>query len=171
MVLSRLKELLPVPENPRGGSGDWLEVESILGASLPEDYKQFIECYGSVYISEFLGVMNPFSENEFVNLLRQQEPHRDAHDALRKGGEKIPYDFFPVPGGLIIVGLTDNGDMIFWKTGPGKWTIVANEARGPDWFSFDGGIVEFLEGLLSGDVDCTLFPMEAFQLRQATPMK
>lgn len=157
----KLKQLLPVPDMPRDNQGDWSKVESNFGIALPDDYKEFIENYGSFHISNFLWLLNPFAESENLNLLQRQEPSRDAYNSLKN--EKIPYDFFPKEGGLILVGLTDNGDMVFWKTHPGRWKIVVNEARGQEWFSFDGGISEFIAGLLSGAVNCPIFPPGVFK--------
>ena len=33
---------------------------------------------------------------------------------------------------------------------PASWRVVANEARGDEWQSFDGGVVATLVALLSG---------------------
>lgn len=162
MMLARLRNILAIPESPRDDAGDWSKVETALGVALPNDYKEFIEYYGSVYISNFLMLLNPFSENEHINLVCKQVVVREIYQALSESGERIPYKFFPEGEGLLVVGLTDNGDMIFWKTRSGDWTIVVNEARGPGWFEFDGGIVEFIEGLLSGDINCYIFPDDAF---------
>jgi hypothetical protein len=163
MALGTLKDVLPAPSNPKDNSGDWSAIEATLGASLPNDYKEFIEIYGTIHICNFLQILSPFSKNQHINLVRKQELCREVYQVLKNGGENIPYEFFPKRNGLIIVGLTDNGDSIFWKTGSEKWTIVVNEARGTDWFCFDGSIAEFIEGLLLGDVDCCVFPNDAFK--------
>jgi hypothetical protein len=113
--------------------------------------------------------LNPFSRNHRIGLLEKQKEYKEIYTTLRESGENIPYSFLPEKGGLLIVGLTDNGDAVFWKTGDEPWGIVVDESRGPDYFAFDGGIVEFVHGLLTGEVNCTVFPMDAFRDRSCTP--
>lgn len=164
MTLGKLQDILAIPENPRDNRGDWSKVEADLGVALPNDYKEFIERYGSIYIADFLMLLNPFSASEQNNLLRKQAACSEMYQALKQSGEEIPYEFFPTNEGLIVVGLTDNGDMIFWKTQPREWTIVVNEGRGPDWFEFNGSVTEFIEGLISGSINCDIFPDDAFKI-------
>nr|WP_312883438.1 histone-like nucleoid-structuring protein Lsr2 [Streptomyces nymphaeiformis] len=60
------------------------------------------------------------------------------------------------------MGVTDNGEYLFWITesagAPEKWTIAANEARGPQWYTYGGGLADFLTALLSGRETVPLFP-------------
>lgn len=60
------------------------------------------------------------------------------------------------------MGVTDNGEYLFWVTEPAdapeKWAIAANEARGPRWYIYDGGLADFLTAVLSGRETVPLFP-------------
>jgi hypothetical protein len=165
MTLATLKAILPAPENPKSNAGDWEQIEENLNVNLPSEYKEFIEHYGAAYISKFLSIISPFHQKPGVDLIGKQDICRETYRILGESGEYIPYNFFPNEGGLLIVAQTDNGDMVFWNTGAAKWGIVVNESRGPDYFSFDGGIVEFITGLLTGEIDCYIFPMDAFKDR------
>lgn len=40
---------------------------------------------------------------------------------------------------------------------PDAWRIAVNEARGRDWYTYDGTLTDLLTALLSGDLLCRLF--------------
>jgi hypothetical protein len=63
------------------------------------------------------------------------------------------YRIFPEPGGLLSWGSNQLGDVFWWLTEgePEQWPVIM-WARGPvRTFRFDGGMVEFLCAILSGD--------------------
>ena len=63
-------------------------------------------------------------------------------------------------GGIFSFAQTDNGDFLFWETAgaPNKWRIIVNEGRGPEWEIFDLSMTEFIAGILTGQLKCTIFP-------------
>ncbi|WP_433920758.1 Lsr2 family DNA-binding protein [Streptomyces canus] len=82
--------------------------------------------------------------------------------------------------------MTDNGNYLFWITepesDPDAWRIASNEARGHDWYTFDGTLTNLLTALLSGEfhvsplrTSCTRAPpsrpgAETTQRRLRTPI-
>ncbi|MEU0414491.1 histone-like nucleoid-structuring protein Lsr2 [Streptomyces griseorubiginosus] len=68
----------------------------------------------------------------------------------------MPHD----PRHLLVAGVTDNGNYLFWITRPESepdaWRIAINEARGRDWYTFDGT----LTALLSGELHVPLLPTD-----------
>jgi len=138
----------------------WPSVELELAVRLPDDYKEYIEIYGSGGIDGFLWIFNPFSGNENLNLKRQVVRQRQVLADLRSQGEALPYDAFPLQGGILPFGVTDNGDVLFWKTErrADDWTVVVNESRSPAWERFDLSMCGFLQGVLAGQVRCNIFP-------------
>src|SRR5215475_9300487 len=74
-------------------------------------------------------------------------------------GEKCPYALFPETGGLLPVGITDNGDVIYWLTRgkPADWKIVVNQARSQRYEEFDCDLISFLRKILMRDSQCSLF--------------
>ncbi|MFF0066959.1 hypothetical protein ACFYRC_36710 [Streptomyces sp. NPDC005279] len=90
---------------------------------------------------------------------------RPAASRLRQRHAPVPYD----PQHLFTIGGTDNGECLFWITdpqdAPDTWRI-ANEARGPRWFTFDGTLTQFLTSVLSGETTVPQFPKDL--LEQAT---
>jgi hypothetical protein len=138
----------------------WSAVEESLGVNLPDDYKQFIEAYGSGRINELIWILNPFSANENINLERQSHTQAKVLEELRAIGEDIPFNVFPTSGGLLPFGITDNGDVLYWITrgAPNDWIVVVNEARGSDWQIFEQNMTSFLASVLQHEIVCSVFP-------------
>jgi hypothetical protein len=70
----------------------------------------------------------------------------------------MPHD----PEDLFAVGVTDNGNYLFWITDPATepdaWRVTVNEPEGHDWYTHDGTLTEFLTSVLSGRVHVPVFP-------------
>jgi hypothetical protein len=104
MTIQALIKFLPLPDDPfeKGIANEWLNVETAIGISLPNDYKEFINHYGSGSVCDFLYVFNPFSDNIFLNLKLQITERLDALRQLRKeDSENISHPLFPEPKGLL----------------------------------------------------------------------
>ncbi|MHA6823015.1 SMI1/KNR4 family protein [Ralstonia pseudosolanacearum] len=162
MAIDYLKALVSPPINAleTTGPGGWGSVEGRLGTALPEDYKEFIEAYGSGQLGGFIWIFNPFSSNDNLNLEKQATLQAAVLNELRSYGEVVPYESFPSHGGILPFGITDNGDVLYWKTGgnPRDWPVLVNEARSPEWEVFSHSAARFLAGIFAGSVVCKLFP-------------
>ncbi|MGA5069207.1 Lsr2 family DNA-binding protein [Streptomyces exfoliatus] len=141
---------------------DWPAVEQSLGMPLPADYKQLADAYGPGSFCGFLHLYHPLAPTEWVDLtgpmpatIRRQLQH--DHDT---GTHAVPYD----PRQLFAIGVTDNGEYLFWiqepEHAPGQWDIAVNEARGPRWYTHKGGIADFLLAVLTGREQVPLFPRD-----------
>lgn len=81
----------------------------------------------------------------------------------------MPYALFPEPGGLLVWGVTDNGDEFYWLTegAPDDWTVVVSSRH--EWWSYDGGALSLLGGLLRREIHCPglpdEFPEPGYQVR------
>lgn len=161
MSFTSLLNVLPSPQNPveAPSPNNWSAVEAQLG-KLPTDYKAFLEGFGSGSIDGFLWVFNPVSANHYLNLIQAKEPVITALKELRAGGEPCPYPLYPEPGGLLPFGRTDNGDALFWQTvgEPDKWPVVVNAARDPTYEKFECDMTDFLAGILTRRLRCSIFP-------------
>ncbi|MFD1832565.1 histone-like nucleoid-structuring protein Lsr2 [Streptomyces desertarenae] len=75
-----------------------------------------------------------------------------------QGRFPVPHD----PRALLAIGVTDNGNHLFWittpRTAPDAWRITANQPRGHDWYTFDGTLTDFLTAVLSRQVQVPVFP-------------
>lgn len=165
MTITSLSRVLPPPPSPKETKGDWLAFEGAIGTQLPDDFKEFIETYGSGTIGNFISVLNPFSSRENLNLATQARRQLDALERLHKDfGERRPYELYPTKGGLLPVAITDNGDVVHWLTNgdPNDWVIVVNESRSPDYEQFDCDLTSLIEGVLSRTLRCRAFPSSVF---------
>ncbi|WP_405584983.1 SMI1/KNR4 family protein [Streptomyces sp. NBC_01190] len=136
---------------------DWTSLEGRLATTLPEDYKWLVSTYGAGKFDDFMHVLQPTSPFPSIQLEYSWKRSTEVLELLSEG-EDIPY---PIDT-LHPVATSDNGDTIYWvgsaDTDPGAWTITANGARNRNWPKFEGGIVSFLVGVLSGDVRMDVFP-------------
>jgi len=122
--VEQLTAFIPPPPNPACNFGNWQEVETELGTSLPDDFKSFIEVYGTVIICNSLWFHNPFhyvgrdapGARETPSYLALLLSRFDEMDAVVDGWEHVPFPQFPEQGGLLPIGATDNGDILCWIT-------------------------------------------------------
>jgi hypothetical protein len=141
--LERLVKMVPPPKKPLAGgtAAGFRRVEATLKVRLPDDYKQLIHTYGCGQWQGFWYIMNPFSKNEWNNLLfhcRKSKPRQrctrlDAERVMREEYNsysdiygRYPYPIYPESGGIIPWAWTDNGGTFFWVTSgsPEKWPTV-----------------------------------------------
>jgi hypothetical protein len=165
MALHSLESILPRPSNPQEATAnyDWTNVEGELGTQLPIDYKEFINEYGTGKIDDFLVILNPFSQNKFVNLIERGRRELSAWLDLKQRFPQYYTDvLFPSPGGLFPFAGTDNGNSIFWRTNgvPEAWTVTIFDPRGPEHFDYNGGMADFLSAVLTQSIQCDVFPRQ-----------
>jgi hypothetical protein len=101
-----------------------------------------------------------------LNLLNQIPRQLSAlRDLINDFGEVIPFSLYPEREGLLPVGLTDNGDVLYWlmRGEPDQWSVVLNESRGPKYETFAGSLSSFLTESLTGRVKFKIFPDNAFK--------
>lgn len=162
MSLERLLAMIP-PPTAGPFEVDWADVEADLGTALPSDYKALVEAYGAALFDDFVTVFVPGHSLEGLNLLDRAVWTLWAAREIRSawGPEHVPYRLSQgFDGELLPWGTTHNGDACYWvrrSEDPNQWSIAVYESRGPDWYVYDGGLVDFLEGTLSGRVVCDIF--------------
>ena len=162
MAVNDLLAVLAPPPHPREtGGAPWPEIERRLSTALPEDYKRFIETYGTGRIGDFLVVLNPFTANRHIDLIGHALHDPEGMALLKREHPGLyPFDRFPASGGLLPFAITDNGDTFYWKTSaaPDRWPVLIYEARGPDCETFERPMTALLAGLLSGRLRSRLLP-------------
>jgi hypothetical protein len=165
MTIESLYKVMTPPTLPveAGSVEAWPAIEKIIGVTLPNDYKQYINAFGTGYIGRFLWPFTPFSENEYLNLRDQINYSLDVLRELEENwGEECPYPLYPDPEGLLPWGRTDNGDVLFWLTvgHPDDWPTVINEARGPLYEEYQASMTDFLAKLISGEITSDIMPYD-----------
>jgi hypothetical protein len=162
-TLERLIQIVRPPEEPVeiGDDTAFAAVEQQLGLSLPRDYKEYIATYGSGRWHVFWWILNPFSENEHLNLLVQSQNRRpkkwsalDAERAVRESEKKYPHAIYPESGGLLPWAITDNGGRMFWLTAgePSGWKTVYYASRDPNFEVHDLPCMAILLGIVNGEL-------------------
>ncbi|MCG8419786.1 MAG: SMI1/KNR4 family protein [Proteobacteria bacterium] len=145
--------------------GGWEKVEQELSLVLPEDYKWFIEQYGTGCVSMYVWILNPFSKNENLNLIyqigSQSALFREMKDEL--GEEGCPYRVYPDEGGLVPFAISDNGDTLFWladSQDPQDWPVVVNQTRSSIYEVHEQNMTSFLLKLVTGEIKSEIFLSE-----------
>jgi hypothetical protein len=171
MALNSFRQVVKPPSEPVEARErvNWEEIEAELGIELPSDYKEFVRDFGTGSIGHFLWVYNPISENENLNLLKQTTAQLSGLRRLRNHApEYLPYALHPNEAGLLPWGVTDNGDLMLWRTeGPSdSWNVVIKESRGPDIEEYSCGMSDFLRALIKGDIQSEIIPRELLDLNR-----
>lgn len=162
--LEQLADLLPPPAEEIAGP-PWERSRREVGFDFPSDYRAFVDRYGGGYLEEpdslrfsvyapssvprrpgqpvgFEGFVS-WHASEFASIFE------DA-DELDWGGTVYP--LYPAPGGLLVWGANEQGDVFWWLTegdDPDAWPVVM-WARGPvTTYRFDVGMVRFLHAIVS----------------------
>ncbi|MEV7388336.1 SMI1/KNR4 family protein [Streptomyces sp. NPDC091215] len=156
--LRHLQDICPSPVDPVAPLHDWGQVESELGFRLPRDYKELVDKYGPGSYARFIHVFQPESSFPAVDI-------RVAPSKILETLRFVEAQGFPIPGALdslFPVGVTDNGNYIFWRMDPRDlpeaWEMVVNEPRGDRWDFFKGDLTSFLGAVLSGAHRVPMFP-------------
>ncbi len=162
----KLLTLMSPPTAPlfTGSNESWREAEAQLTITLPNDYKWFISHYGKGLIGNQLRILNPFTPKKvcrldfspdaaagrFLTILREQRTGDQAED--------YPYPPFPAPRGLLPCGASETVTLYWLVDGiADNWKIVV-ELLGPTKFTvFDETLISFLEGIISGHIECDGF--------------
>jgi len=154
MSVSRLKTILVPPNSPseNGDGNDWPLIDVTI--SFPDDYVSFIKAYGTGRIADFISLFNPFTKNDDLNFFEQKKLIlEDFNYLLDEDPEYYKYSLYPNQGGLLPVGVTDNGDYFFWVVSnvdnSNLWGTAIVASRSPDIEYFDENITSLLAGILS----------------------
>ena len=165
MSIETLERALAPPSRAveTGDHAAWDSVDESLGVNLPGDYKQLVSRYGTGCIDDFLWVLNPFTQNDNLNLVIQADAKLDALRQLRdEFGVGLPYPLFIEGEGLYPWAFTDNGDVLYLliRKGLVVRTVVIGDSGGNEWQEFDGTVTEFLTALVARRIDIGFFPKE-----------
>ncbi|GHE28041.1 Lsr2 family DNA-binding protein [Streptomyces hydrogenans] len=158
--LATLTQLVPPPARPT--PTDWNTVETLLQTPLPTDYKQLVDTYGPGSFCDFLHLSTPHRSKEAVDLTGPMPARLRGQLAkdLDSGKYPVPHR----PEDLFAIGVTDNGNHLFWITTPEKqpdaWTVTVDEADGRTWHTHEGNLTSFLVTLLSGHEHPPVFPRD-----------
>lgn len=163
-AIERLATLMPPPQ-ARPAVPPWHLALAEVGFQFPDDYRDFVDHYGSGLINDqlliwapslmldgvgegearkgFSGLVEgtPAQMNDYLAELHEDEP------------DENPYPVHPDEGGLVAWGKNYySPNSFFWLTDgpdPNAWPVVAWNRSGT-WHRFDGGFGDFLVANLTG---------------------
>jgi hypothetical protein len=130
---------------------DWTAVETRLGTALPSDYKQLAEIFGNGAFDGFLALQTPDAPCASADIVRHTEW---LGEWARTRGSELwrPYAVYPVPGGLLQWGSTEQAHGFYWLTegpDPDRWPVLVTEDVPDSWVRFDGPTAEFVHRMLT----------------------
>lgn len=161
MSVDNLKKLMSVPDTPVDVGGNWLDVEKSINCLLPDDFKLFIDSYGTGSINNFLWVLNPQSNNDNLNFSKSLY----FHSSYQQMKELFPDDYcrpeFPKKDSFLAWAVSDNGDSVFWVINgdnPNDWKVgIHNHDQGEEEV-FDTNTSGFLTLLAEKKLSSNVFP-------------
>jgi hypothetical protein len=147
-VLQTVTSLLAPPTSPRGLDRSWDEVEGEIGLALPDDYKSFIDLYGSGQVASAEGWAVIWNFRDYSMFGRSlSEGLRGPESVTEFYRRKInttdypcPFPIYPEPEGLLPFASVVDVQNLNWLTSgpPNQWDVV--------YFHFDGLEFTRLEG-------------------------
>lgn len=163
MSISQLKSILTPPAlpNENGNGNHWPLIDEKI--KFPEDYIEFISDYGTGRIADFIALLNPFAKNDELNFFSQKKLIIEEFDCLiQEDSDYYKYNLYPKPDGLLPVGITDNGDYLFWVVNDtqdsNSWGVAIIASRSPDVEFFNVNITTFIYSVLSNELNANSFP-------------
>ena len=162
MSVANLKKLIPFPDkaieiNP----ASWSRIEEKVNCFLPNDFKSFIDSYGTGVIGNFLWVLNPKSSNDSLNFNKSKY----FSFSYNKMKELFPEDYmrpaFPKENSFLTWAFSDNGDSLFWVVNgdnPDEWKVGIHSSDKGEEEIFDMGVSAFLISLANKTLSSEIFP-------------
>jgi hypothetical protein len=168
MSLQKLLAIAPPPEAPReiGSPKAWEKIDQRLGVTLPQDYKDFVDRYGTGTFNDSITLFNPFAGNESLNLFHTLETHHKATQMAQLVVESSwtaiqPFELYPARHGLLPWGATDNYEKnFFWLVNgsPKNWATVFYNLRNGDYEVWKMPCTKLLAGIFTGAIQSVLLP-------------
>lgn len=164
MSFKDLNNILPLPKYTyeTGSNAKWPSIDD--SYSFPMDYIEFITKYGIGRIDNFLTLFNPFIDNDDWNFFKQKEwIISDFSELNESDPDYYSFILYPESNGLLPIGITDNGDYVFWVVSSANsdlWNIAVIASRSPDVEYHQMNLVSFIEGILSKKIKSMCFPID-----------
>lgn len=150
MTIETLLKVAPPPAKPTHVfTAPWEVIEEQLRTRLPQDYKDLMRVYGSGKFVDLFGIYHPLGQTKWDSIVY------NALMLQRSSGDcRLP--IYPMPGGLLVCGLTDDGAYICWLTRgatPEEWPIVLWDVRPrteeEEFTMFECDLTDFIAGVLT----------------------
>ena len=168
MSLHQLCRIVPPPHPPveTGSPKRWQRAAQRLGTPFPEDYKSFIDTYGTGVFNDFLLPYNPFSTLDEVNIFLVLDTHHQANrlvqaKASRPWSAVKPFELYPSADGLLPWGTTTRmAQSFFWQVSgpPETWPTVLYNLQTGEYEVWKLPFTSFLVKLITAEIESVLLP-------------
>src|SRR5262249_19593168 len=127
--IDELQSLVKHPSSPKAAEGDWMWLEGELGLHLPNDYKAYIQAYGSGTLCNYFYIPSPFESLDPPK--RYWANWASFYNDMAELGEPVPHPVFPAVPGLLPCGTYGDVDILNWLTtgDPENWRFIYLIAR------------------------------------------
>jgi len=140
----------------------WSKFEKEMQLKVPEDIKQLLETYGSGRFSDFLHLLVPDANNKYLCMKYKNDEFSTYYNNCQElAGEEdplSPYAVHPQQAGLVLWGVTDNGNFLFWYPQGNSYKTVLTDWRLHLWEDYETNATDFLLQLFSGKLVSDVFP-------------
>ncbi|WP_286146227.1 SMI1/KNR4 family protein [Shigella sp. FC1967] len=113
-------------------------------------------------IADFITLFNPFSKNEYIDFFQQKVwILEDFNSLINDDPDYYTFVLYPKGNGLLPIGITDNGDTLFWVVSSNDsnlWTMAIIPSRSSEVEFIAENLTGFLDGVLSKRIRCQSFP-------------
>ena len=180
--LAELKKIIPPPKMPWCSKGDWGNIQTEWEISLPNNYKQFIEVYGTGSLAREIAIYNFLDPDDLVIVqdtlsrlceARQLMDERDI--TFENNHRSFPFPIYPESGGILPWAYGADGWDFLWLTesNSNNWSILISYKNFENYFQYhDTSVPQILIMLFSNppnevlQIDSTFIPK-----KQSNPCK
>jgi hypothetical protein len=168
MSLEKLIRIASPPTKPTetGSLKQWDHIQKRIGTVLPNDYKGYINRYGTGSFNNLIIPYNPFTQIESINLIQVLDAHHQADcKILRMAGTTWsavhPFKFFPAIGGVLPWGTTTHfGEIFLWQVSgpPDSWATITYNLHNGEYEVWKFPFATFLVKLFLKEIESVIFP-------------
>lgn len=146
---------------PRGHSRAAPDGYEVGGTRISGEILEFLRAYGGGCFDGFLWILEPDSANKHLDITRAT---LEGRSALVQLAEPETQSLLTSRGlqveDLVVWAVSDNGDLCYWAETRKGALVLVNEGRSPMWCAFEGGVADFVLGLLTRTAVCDVFPKD-----------
>jgi cell wall assembly regulator SMI1 len=169
-MIKKLNEYLSRPSNAvLPEEQDWQAVEEKLDLQFPQDFKDFINTYGSGEIGNqlrfFSPKVNPVTQKSILleKIINNAKSDQEFIEKYPNNHSEIPFDIYPKKPGLITVCSDSVGNRFCFQTdeNPDNWKLVYLFNKSEKNFVYNGSLTDYLvamyENTLSPEYHCEYY--------------
>jgi hypothetical protein len=168
MSISQLVQFIPPPQAPieTGSPKRWEKAQERLGIAFPQDYKNFVDRYGTGTFNNLIIPYSPFAANEYMNLYQALDAHHQASRQTQWMADSAwsivsPFQLYPAKMGLFPWGTTTHFEQaFFWQISgrPDTWTTILYDLRKGEYEVWKMCLTAFLLKLFKAEIESVLLP-------------